>query len=105
MKILPETRSGKWAVGLATAFVLVFLIAVILSRFNLSLGTAGIVLGLGLGVAGSCALVIGLISLFKNHERSFLAFLSLAVGLYALLFLAFLVWLAFFGGSLFTLNF
>lgn len=78
MKIMPETRLGN--------------------MFTVGLGMA-------IGAAGVAALIMGLISLFKKGGRSFLAFLSLAVGLYALLFLSFLVWLTFFGGSLIHLNF
>ena len=106
MKILPETRLGKWAVVLAGIFVLGYAFTFVAAQmFFVAMGMLTVGLGLAIGVAGTAALVLSLISLFNKGERSFLAFMSLAVGLYALVFLSFLVWLTFFGGSLIHLNF
>ena len=106
MKIIPETRLGKWAVVLAGVYVLGFIFTFIAAQvFYVAMGMLSVALGLVIGGTGTAALILDVISLIKKHERSFLAFLSLAVGLYALAFLSFLVWLTFFGGSLFNLNF
>lgn len=104
MKLFPTATMGKWAVRLAAIFLIAYFLALIASYFNISIGRIGVVYGLGIGLAGTSALVLGLVSIFKK-EYALLVFLSLFVGLYALLFLAFLVWLTFFGDSLFNLDF
>jgi len=86
---LPATRSGWWAVGLAAACVLVFIInlaIVMASQGNspsqqISLPNLGILVLL-LGLAGG---VLGLIALIKKHERSWLIWLSLLLGVMMLL--------------------
>ena len=104
--ILPKSRLGRWSVGLAGAFVLVFLSVVVSNKLGIvNLGQAGSILGMTSGISGVIALVTGLFSVSKRGERSILVFLALLVGLYALLLVIFLVWLVFFGGALFHLNF
>ncbi len=96
MKILPETRFGKWAVILAGVFVLGIIITFIAAQvFFAAMGMLVVALGFVIGGVGTAALMLCLISLFKNHERSFLALLSLLVGLLALMFLVLLIWLMF----------
>ena len=106
LRVLPETQSGSWSIGLAAAFVVVFLLVRILDRFtDLELLQPGPYLGLICAAAGTGALITGLVSIIVSRERSILVFLALAVGLYALLLLISLVWLTFLGGSLFHLSF
>ena len=106
MKIMPETRLGKWAVILAGVFVLGFVVTFVAAQMFFAVtGMLSVAFGMVIGGVGTAALILDIISLIKKHERSFLAYLSLAVGLYALLFVAFLVWLTVFQGSLFDMNF
>ncbi len=104
MRIIPISTLGKWSVRLTVAFLIAYIIALIASLLNISIGVLGTVYGIAIGVAGTLSLIFGLISIFKSKEYSVLVFLSLIVGLYAALFLGFLIWLTFFGGSLFNLN-
>ncbi len=91
---------------MAAAFVLAFLSARVSAKlFGIDLGLLGSVLGMVFGIAGTAALVIGAIGVIKGCERSLLVFLALPVGLYALLFTIFLIWLLFLGGSLLHLRF
>ena len=103
---MPETRLGKWAVILAGVFVLGFVVTFVAAQMFFAVtGMLSVAFGMVIGGVGTAALILDIISLIKKHERSFLAYLSLAVGLYALLFVAFLVWLTVFQGSLFDMNF
>jgi hypothetical protein len=105
MKIMPETRLGKWAVVLAGIFIVGFILTFLAAQMFFAVtGMLSVAFGMVIGGVGSAAMILDIISLTKKHERSFLAFLSLAVGLYALLFLAFLTWLTFFGSSMFNMN-
>lgn len=105
MRILPETRLGKWAVILAGVFVLGFIVTFIAAQMFFAVtGMLSVAFGMVIGGIGTAAFILDIISMIKSHERSFLAFISLAVGVYALFFLGFLVWLTIFRGSLFNLN-
>jgi hypothetical protein len=80
----PASRLGWWAAGLAGAFMLMLLYNVfvsMVSRSNsaslqISLPNTGMPMVL-CGLAGG---VVGLVALIKNHERSWLVWLSLLVG-------------------------
>jgi hypothetical protein len=89
MRILPESSLGKWSVGLAIAFIVLMTFPWFLSRalserigipFGFSFGMLAILSGLA-------ALVTGLISALKQKERSLLVYLSILVGLFALVFI------------------
>jgi hypothetical protein len=82
---LPSTRLGWWSVGLAAAFVILFIInaAVFLPSPGVVpwreafVGIVLLVCGLGGGVAA-------LIALIRRHERSWLVRLALLPGLFVL---------------------
>jgi hypothetical protein len=89
MTILPKTTLGKWSFGLAIAFAVLMMAPWFLSRiiseiivipFGFSFGTLAI-------ISGVAALVTGLISTLKYKERSLLVFLSMLLGLCALVFI------------------
>jgi len=86
--ILPKTPLGKWATGLVVAAILFFALGGALfpfepsdPRFNPVLALAVIIVVLGISGA---ALVTGLISMIKSKERSVVAFVSTAIGLWFL---------------------
>jgi len=85
--ILPKTSLGRWSLGLAIAFILLFVVAAGPFReqwgFNESEGLVNPILTVVLtiplvGIAGA-ALVTGLIGAIKRKERSVLVFLGMLV--------------------------
>jgi hypothetical protein len=105
MNVMPETRLGKWAAILAAVFVFGFIISFVAAQmFYNALGMFSVAVVMVMDGAGVAALILSLISIIKKHERSFVVFLSLAVGLYALAFLVFLAWLTISSGSQYNIN-
>ena len=72
LTVLPKTRTGKWALGLSIAFIVLMGIKIPLF---LPLPTPAIAV---LGLAG---FVVSLIALIKNKDRFILVFLPLLIGL------------------------
>jgi len=84
----PKTTLGKWSVGLAAAFILIFVLSVVLTGSGgVEPGPVGPMVGVTLGISGIAALVTGLISTIKSKERSILVFLAVVVGLFVLIFI------------------
>ena len=81
MEILPKTKLGKWAVLLSVAFI-VLIAMKITNYFHLPLPTPAIAI---LGIVG---LIIGLLAVFRNRDRSILIFLPILVGIIILLWTA-----------------
>ena len=87
---LPKTRLGWWAVGLSATFVVVFIInqALFMSGAvrweGMILPLLYAIAPLGCGLAGG---VVGLIAVIRQHERSWLVWLTML----PLLFVLFLV--------------
>ena len=86
--ILPKTPLGKWSTGLAVASILIFALRLVLipvepsdPGYNPVLDFAVIIV---VAVISGAALVTGLISIIKSKERSVVAFLSTAIGLWFL---------------------
>lgn len=101
ISILPKTSLGRWSIGLAVAFILLFALFQVLVasglrgpfmfggrpvplpipfiNWSLPLYTAGI--------SGMAALVTGLIGIVNSKERSILTFLATLIGLLVPLFL------------------
>ena len=101
ISILPKTTLGRWSVGLAAAFFLLF---VLLQTFYTSVhrnpvtnpGSPSPFILVGVVaeyISGIASFVTGLISLIKSKERSILVFLVVIVGFLVLLmeFLEFLL--------------
>jgi len=86
---LPKTPLGTWSVGLAVACILFFASRLVLipvepsePGYNPVLDFAIIIV---VAVIAGAALVMGLISMIKSKERSVVAFLSTAIGLWFLI--------------------
>jgi fluoride ion exporter CrcB/FEX len=80
--MMPKTKLGKWAGGLSVVF-LVLLIALILG-VNLGILSPGIPLAITVGIctmiAGFATFVIGVVSLAKFKDRSFVVILAIVLG-------------------------
>ncbi len=89
MKILPQSRLGKWSVGLAVAFIALMTLPWFLSRIiSERIGIPfGFTFGISAILSGIAALVTGLISVLKQRERAVLVFLAMLMGLFALVFI------------------
>lgn len=72
---MPHTRFGWWAVGLALTSVVLIL------AWSILPGGAG--LGFLCGLGGG---VVGLIAIIRQHERSWLVWLTILPGLFVILF-------------------
>ena len=93
IKFFPQSKLGKWSVGLIAAFAIILGVFFLLvasgerggmtffSNLKLSLT------GLSAGVCGIAAFIVGLISLIKK-DRAILVWLATAVGLFVLWFVA-----------------
>lgn len=102
---MPSSRSGKWAVSLAAGFVLGYIFTFFGAQYLYKImAMMQVYIGILIGVIGASSGVVSIISLFKDRERSPFVFISLGLGLYGIAFLSFLVWLTFFGGSLFSIG-
>ncbi len=72
----PNTRLGWWAVGLAVANIVL--------NFAWSILPGGALLAFACGLAGG---VLALIAVIRQHERSWLVFLSILPMVFVLLFI------------------
>lgn len=90
MKIKPETKIGKWSVGLNTFFLAVIIISIILVEvlgildFNDKWWDITVPIA---ALATISSFITGLIAVIKKKERSFLVYLSVFIGLLAILFI------------------
>ena len=83
---LPTTKLGRWSMWLAVAFIVMFAInSVFIGAFGASTDetvnafsrTVMPFYGIGMLMAGASAGAIGLISIIKDHERSWVAWATL----------------------------
>ena len=87
---MPKTRSGKWSVWLNTFFLIIIVISIISVKLLglLSYGdhwwdvTVPIVFS-----ASIVAFILGIIAIKINKERSVLVYISVTIGLLAILFI------------------
>ena len=90
--VLPKTSWGKWSVGLIVAFILFFVLFLILVASGQRGGGtffSNLLLTVPMLLAGTCgvaAFVTGLIGVIKSKERSILVFLAILISLYILVF-------------------
>jgi len=95
ISILPKSSLGRWSVGLAGAFILLFVIFQTFAAFVRrnpvpNPGPPSPVIFMAVVadyISGVAAFVTGLISIIKSKERSILVFLVVVIGFLALLFL------------------
>jgi len=93
--ILPKSSLGRWSVGLAVAFFLLFVLhqtfaASVRRNPLLNPGSPSPVILMVVVtdyLSGIVAFLIGLISIIRNKERAFPVFLVVIVGFLVLLFL------------------
>jgi len=83
---LPTTKLGRWSMWLAAAFIVMFAInSVFIGAFGTSTNEAMNAFsravmpfyGIGMLMVGAFAGVVGLISIVKDHERSWVAWATL----------------------------
>jgi hypothetical protein len=80
----PATRPGWWAVWLMAAYLVMYIITMVMIALRLSLPP---VYGLIMLLCGFAAGVVALISIVKNHERAWLVWIALLVGAFVLFLL------------------
>jgi len=78
--ILPKTPLGRWSVGLVIALIVLFAVVPEVANRPLEVAASS-----GFACLAGAALVTGLISVIKNKERSILVFLTMVIGLFALI--------------------
>ena len=88
VNIRPKSLLGKWSVGLATAFILLFVLSLVLARLGGGVGPGpfGVVMGVALAFSGITALLTGIISMIINKERAILVLLAIIIGILCLIF-------------------
>lgn len=79
ISLLSKTETGKWAGSLCLLFIVLIALK---TNIGFPLPTFFIA---GLGIAG---FIIGIISMFKNKDRSLITILSVLVGLIIVLWIA-----------------
>jgi len=92
--VLPKTSLGRWSVGLAAAFILLFVLFQTFAASvrcypvpNPGLPSPVIVMAVVADyISGIAAFVIGLISIIKSKERSILVYLAIFIGFDILVF-------------------
>ena len=90
MIIKPKTKLGKWSVWLNTFFLIVIAISIILVKVFGILNfddhwwdvTVPIIFS-----ASIVAFILGIIAILKNKERSVFVYISVTIGLLAILFI------------------
>ncbi len=88
ISILPKSSLGRWSVGMAAVFILLFMLSSVLTGLGgVGPGPLGPIIGVAFGISGIATLVTGLISTIKSKERSILVFLAMLVGFLTLILL------------------
>ncbi len=89
ISVLPKTSLGRWSVGLAIAFILLFVLLELLTGSNpFGPGTnpvLAVVLKIILAGMPGAVFVTGLVSMIKRKERSVFVLVSMALGLWFLI--------------------
>jgi hypothetical protein len=70
----PHTRLGWWAVGLMVAYVVMYIITMAVIALRLSLPP---VYGIFMLFCGLAAGIVGLVAITRQHERSWLVWLTI----------------------------
>jgi hypothetical protein len=87
---LPGTQLGWWSLGLAVVYVLLTIInSAVFMRLNEDVPWRTTLLpfyGIFMLLCGFAAGVVGLIAVTRQHERSWLVWLSILIGLNTLIF-------------------
>ena len=90
MKMLPESRPGKWSVGLTMFFILLiitFFTFMLLGLVSFDEGNWwNLTVGIGVPVE-IIAFILSIMAVRKFNERSVLTYLSIVIGICIVLFL------------------
>lgn len=91
---VPTTRLGQWAVGLAAVFAVGLISNIVLAATGiLDMGNAPAAVRIAYVIAllgtGLAAGVTGVIAMMREHERSWLLWLPILVGVMAITIVAF----------------
>ncbi|OGX79036.1 hypothetical protein A6395_08935 [Exiguobacterium sp. SH31] len=85
--VYPQTRPGKWSVVLLLAVFLLLVVSVLIAQsgqpFNFDTlfdNTWGVVFSMSAIAAAIGAFVVGLYTIFRNHERSVAVFFTVSLG-------------------------
>ena len=85
---IPHTRFGRWSIGLATVFVGMFFInSFVFMPFSGDAPWRHAILpfyGILMLLCGLCAGIVGLVAVVRQHERSWLVWLTMLPGLFVL---------------------
>jgi len=96
--ILPETSVGKWSIWLILVFLVLFIIAQIIAAVGRDRGafetedlnntyiTSILRVIIPAGISGIAAFILGLVSIVKFEERSWLVYSSIILGFLVLSF-------------------
>ena len=89
MQLKPQTKLGKWSVWLNACFLIVIVVSVILVNVFGILSYDDIWWDVTVNVflASIAAFVLGVIAIRKHKERSVLVYISVIIGLLAILFI------------------
>ncbi len=91
--ILPKTALGKWSVGLAISFLVLFVLVIVLVTTGQERGETYFsnllmaIPGLLALVTGIAAFLTGLVGIIFLKERALLVFLAAAIGLLVIAFI------------------
>ena len=87
----PKTRLGWWAGGLALGFLVMYIVnAAVFMRLSQDVPWRLTLLpfyGILMMLCGIAAGIVGALAILRNHERSWLVWLAIALGVDALLFI------------------
>src|SRR4030042_3638932 len=89
---MPNTKAGKWSVGLNAFFLIVIAASLVFVKILKILSFDDHWWDVTVGVAfpaSIIALITGILAVRKNKERSLLVFLSILIGLCVILFIIF----------------
>ncbi|MCC5893357.1 hypothetical protein [Exiguobacterium sp.] len=85
--VYPQTRPGKWSVGLLLAVFLLLIVSTLIVQsgqpFNVNAlfdNTWATVVSMAALTAALGAFVVGLYTIFRNHERSVAVFFTMSLG-------------------------
>lgn len=89
MQIKPQTKLGKWSVGLNAFFLTIIIISIVLVKVLgvLSFDDTWWDVTVNVFLAAIAAFILGIIAITKKKERSVLVYISVAIGLLAILFI------------------
>lgn len=90
MRVLPKSKSGKWAIGFTMIFLLLLIIFFIFMLFGVVTFDKGHWWDATVGIAVPVeiiAFILSIITLRKRKDKSVLIYLSTALGICLILFL------------------